>query len=108
MSAIRHPGYCCPIRADTRRRLRSIRRASAVNAERVARSREDGGEGDAATPSTQARHFQTRSSTRFTCIAVHALLRAVGIPRWLRPAAICRRDDAPDACTSEMTRAFSV
>jgi len=88
VSAIRHPGYCCPIRADTRRRLRSIRRASAVNAERVARSREDGGEGDAATPSTQARHFQTRSSTRFTCIGDHAPPRAARMLRWFSPAAI--------------------
>ena len=35
------------------------------------------------------------SSTRLTCTADHVPPRAVEMPRWFSPAAICRRDDAP-------------
>ena len=43
-----------------------------------------------------------RSSALFTCTADRAPPRAAGIPRWFSPAAISRRDDAPEARTSVM------
>ena len=46
------------------------------------------------------KYSQTRSITRLTCIADHDLPRAVGMPRWFSPAAICRSGEAPDARTS--------